>query len=282
MLIKNLAEIAHHYDGYIVDLWGVLHNGKEAFPAAVLALTELKKQNKKIVLLSNSPRRIAGVEKRLAEMGILRDIYDDIYTSGEDCYQALEDKSHPLYASLGQRYYHIGGDKSKSMAADLSRVAVNTVNEADFILVTGTKNWEASVDPYLSILQEACKIGIPLICANSDLTVLYGKDSMICAGLIAQTYEEIGGKSYYHGKPHLAIYKKILGKFGLIPQSRLLAIGDSLRTDIQGGAKAGIDTLLILSGIHNQFNDKPFEAICDFSLNNFQIHPNYVAPQLQF
>lgn len=282
MFINNLSEIVSHYDGYVVDLWGVLHNGQESFPYAVLALAELKKLNKKIILLSNSPRRVKEVEKRLAGMGILRNLYDEVYTSGEDCYQSLEDPTHYIYSSFGNKYYHIGPEKNRSMAAELSRVEVKALHEADFILVTGTTTWELSIDPYLGILEQACQKNLPMICANPDLTAFYGKEEVICAGMIAQAYENMGGKVYYHGKPYLDVYTKILPKFSLPSRKRILAIGDSLRTDIQGGGKAGTDTLLVLSGVHNHFQNENDSTICEFSRQNYDVEPTYIASKLQF
>ncbi|WP_052046086.1 TIGR01459 family HAD-type hydrolase [Candidatus Paracaedibacter symbiosus] len=282
MKISHLAQIASDYDAYIIDLWGVLHNGQQAFPQAVLALAELKTLQKKIFLLSNSPRLVYASQARLAELGVPRNFYDEVYTSGEDCFQALQHSQDPWYQKLGQKFYHIGPDKNHSLSAGLSRTKVSTVEEADFMLVTGTNGWEVDVTNYVSILEKARLRHLPMVCANPDLTVIYGEETVICAGAIAQYYEGIGGDVRYHGKPHPGIYRVVLDKLLPIKRNRILAIGDSLRTDIKGAYQLQIDTLLVLSGIHNKFQNEPYEAIRDYSLEYFQIEPTYIAPKLKF
>lgn len=282
MKINNLGQIASDYDAYIIDLWGVLHNGQWAFPEAVLALAELKMLKKKVILLSNSPRRIQACQNRLSELGILPEFYDEIYTSGEDCFQALNTPTNEWYRNLGNKYFHIGPDKNKSLAQELKQIQVEELEEADFILVTGTNSWEIDVSSYVSLLKEARKKYLPMICANPDLTVLFDEKVVICAGAIAQYYEQIGGDVRYHGKPYGEIYDVLLQKILPIQRNQILAIGDSLKTDIKGAAQQGIDTLLILSGVHAQFQGEPFEAIRDYGLENFAVEPTFVADKLVF
>lgn len=282
MKINHLSEIASDYDAYLIDLWGVLHNGQQAFPEAVLALAELKALQKKIILLSNSPRRVPSAESRLAELGIVRDFYDELYTSGEDCFQALQYSEDEWYRKLGSCYFHIGPKADKCMAHELSEMKASSVEEADFVLVTGTNDWEVDVSAYVPVLERAYELRLPMICANPDLTVLFGGETVICAGAIAQYYEGIGGEVRYHGKPYPGIYKVVMQKFFPIRQARILAIGDSLRTDIKGAAQFNIDTLLVLSGIHYKFQDQPYEAIRDYGLEHFQVEPKYIAARLQF
>lgn len=282
MKISNLSQIASNYDAYIVDLWGVLHNGQEAFPEAVLALAELKALQKKIILLSNSPRRVRAAEARLAELGIVRDFYDELYTSGEDCFQALQYSPDEWYRKLGNYYFHIGPNDDKSMAHELSKMQVTSVENAEFVLVTGTKGWEVDVSKYVPALEKAYEMGLPMVCANPDLTVLFDGEAVICAGAIAQYYEGIGGEVRYHGKPYPGIYKVVMQKLFPIKKERILAIGDSLRTDIKGAAQLNIDTLLVLSGIHHKFQDQPYETIRDYGLEYFQVEPKYTTVKLQF
>lgn len=281
MRINNLGQIASDYDAYIVDLWGVLHNGQQAFPESVLALAELKLLKKKIVLLSNSPRRVESSKQRLTQLGILPEFYDLLYTSGEDCFQALEMPSNEWYKKLGSKYFHIGPDNDKSMTQELSRTNVDNLDDADFVLVTGTNSWERNLNAYIPLLEKARKKNLPMICANPDLTVVFENELVICAGAIAQRYEEMGGDVRYHGKPYPDIYTAILKKIG-IPNERILVIGDSLRTDIKGAVQMKIDTLLVLSGIHCEFQNEPYEAIRDYGLEYFQVEPKYIASKLIF
>lgn len=281
MKITHLSQLVSDYDAYIVDLWGVMHNGRDAFPEAILALAELKLLKKKIILLSNSPRRVDSSRLRLTELGILPEFYDLLYTSGEDCFQALETPSEEWYRQLGAKYFLLGPNKDKSMAQNLSRINVDNLDDADFVLVTGTNGWEANLNAYIPFLEKARKKNLPMVCANPDLTVFFENELVICAGAIAQAYEEMGGDVRYHGKPYPDIYTAILKKIDM-PKDRILAIGDSLRTDIKGAAQMKIDTLLVLSGIHGEFQDEPYEAIRNYGLDNFQIEPKYIATKLVF
>lgn len=282
MKIDNLGQIASDYDAYLIDLWGVLHNGQQAFPEAVLALAELKMLKKKVILLSNSPRRVMASQIRLSEMGVLPEFYDEIYTSGEDCFQALEKAPDQWYAALGNKFFHIGPEKNKSLAQALSKIQVSNLDEADFILVTGTNSWEENVSAYIPLLNQAHQKNLPMVCANPDLTVLFDKELVICAGAIAQYYEQIGGDVRYHGKPYIEIYNVVMKKVLPVKRSQILAIGDSLRTDIKGAAQVGIDTLLVLTGIHKEFQGEPFEAIRDYGLEYFQVEPKFIAEKLKF
>lgn len=282
MKINHLAEIASNYDAYIVDLWGVLHNGQQAFPEAVLALAELKSLQKKIILLSNSPRRVHDSEKRLALLGIPRNFYDEIYTSGEACYQNIQHSTDRWYQNLGQKFYHIGPGNGNCLVNELSRTKVLTLEQADFILVTGTASCEVDLTNYIPILEKARRLSLPMICANPDLTVIFGETTVICAGSIAQYYERLGGDVRYHGKPHPEIYSVVLEKISPVKLNRILAIGDSLRTDIKGAFQLQLDTLLVLSGVHNKFQDEPYEVIRNYGLEYFQVEPKYIAAKMQF
>lgn len=282
MKINKLSEIASNYDAYLVDLWGVLHNGQQAFPEAVLALAELKALQKKIILLSNSPRRVRSSESRLVELGIVRDFYDELYTSGEDCFQALQYSEDEWYRKLGRSYFHIGPQGNKCMAHELLKIPTDNIEEADFILVTGTNGWEADVSAYVPALEKAYEMRLSMVCANPDLTVLFGEETVICAGAIAQYYEGIGGEVRYHGKPYPGIYQVIMRKLFPIRKARILAIGDSLRTDIKGAAQLDIDTMLVLSGVHRKLQDQSCEVICDYGREYFQVEPRYIIDKLQF
>lgn len=282
MKIEGLSQIVAKYDVYFIDLWGVLHNGQQAFPQALLTLAELKLLKKKVILLSNSPRRAEESAQRIEELGILPQFYDEIYTSGENCFQTLENSSSPYYKSLGTKYYHIGPSGNKSMAADLSGEQVTDIKEAEFLLVTGTNGWEEEVTPYIPLLTAAYQRKLPLICANPDRYVSFNDKMMICAGSLAKYYEDLGGQVLYHGKPYPEIYQTLMEKISPLKKQQILAIGDSLYTDITGAAQQGIDTLLILGGIHNKLKKESFPFIRDFALENFQVAPTYIEEELKF
>lgn len=266
--IAGLREIAGAYDVYLLDLWGVLHNGVRAFPAAIAAMRELRAEGKRIGILSNGPRRASAVADQAAELGIAPDLYDAIHSSGEETRLAL-DGGDSWAAGLGRRGLAIVPPKDRSLLTGLDLDWTSDPAAADFALLTGTGRPEDTVADYEPMLRQLRARNLPLICANPDLVVVRGDVREICAGAIAARYEALGGKVRYFGKPHPEVYERCLAALGSPPRRRILAVGDSLRTDIAGAARAGIDSLFILGGIHgaelirgNSLDLAAFAALC--------------------
>jgi HAD superfamily hydrolase (TIGR01459 family) len=266
--IAGLREIAGAYDVYLLDLWGVLHNGVRAFPAAIAAMRELRAEGKRIGILSNGPRRASAVADQAAELGIAPDLYDAIHSSGEETRLAL-DGGDSWAAGLGRRGLAIVPPKDRSLLTGLDLDWTSDPAAADFALLTGTGRPEDTVGDYEPMLRQLRARDLPLICANPDLVVVRGDVREICAGAIAARYEALGGKVRYFGKPHPEVYERCLAALGSPPRHRILAVGDSLRTDIAGAARAGIDSLFILGGIHgaelirgNSLDLQAFAALC--------------------
>jgi HAD superfamily hydrolase (TIGR01459 family) len=249
-VIAGLSAIAAAYDVYLLDLWGVLHNGVRAFPAAVAALRELRAARKRIGILSNGPRRVSAVAGRMAELGITADLYDVVHSSGEETWLALNGDCDVQHISPGHRVLAIVPPKDRSLLEGLAIEWTADPAAADFALLSGTDRPEETVADYEPLLQRLRARKLPLICANPDLVVVRGDTREICAGAIAARYEALGGKVRYFGKPHPEVYARCLAALGSPPPGRVLAVGDSLRTDIAGAARAGIDSLFILGGIH--------------------------------
>lgn len=247
--IAGLREIAGAYDVYLLDLWGVLHNGVSAFPAAITAMRELRAEGKRIGILSNGPRRASAVADQAAELGIAPDLYDAIHSSGEETRLALNG-GDSWAAGLGRRGLAIVPPKDRSLLTGLDLDWTDDPAAADFALLTGTGRPEDTVADYEPMLRQLRARDLPLICANPDLVVVRGNAREICAGAIAARYEALGGKVRYFGKPHQEVYERCLAALGSPPRGRILAVGDSLRTDIAGAVRAGIDSLFILGGIH--------------------------------
>ncbi len=252
-LLTGLSEIAAGYDGFILDLWGVLHDGSKPYPGAIEALTELRAAGKRIAVLSNAPRRAALVAGRMSEIGIPPTLYDYVHSSGEEAWQHLKRRDDPFYAALGRACYHIGPARDDNMleGIDLERVAA--IAEAEFILNTGPSwGWEETVADYEDLLASARARDLPMVCANPDLVVIHEGRPAICAGALAQRYEALGGRVRWHGKPFPSVYATCFARLGIADRRRILAIGDSLRTDIAGANAAGIDSLLVAGGIHSE------------------------------
>jgi len=248
--IDGMRALAPAYDGFILDLWGVVHDGTAPFPGVLNCMEKLIGAGKRLVLLSNAPRRADDVKRRIAALGVPEGLYHGVMSSGEEAWQYLYRRDDPFYAALGRRCLHVGSDRDLEIRETLDLAFVDMPAAADFILNTGPAGWEDSIEDYAPILHAARQRDLPMVCANPDLVVIHGGRPALCAGALAEQYEAIGGRVRWHGKPHPSVYDSCLELLGIADRRRLLAIGDSLRTDIAGAANAGIDSLLIAGGVH--------------------------------
>ncbi len=251
-ILNGLSDIAERYDGFIVDLWGVLHDGVRAFPQAVDCLERLRERGKRVLILSNAPRRAEAVAARNAELGIPVHLCDAVMSSGEAAWQHLAARADPWHRALGRRCHHLGPERDRGMREGLDYDFVDHLGEADFILATGALSFGDTSETHAAFLDEALGRRLPMVCANPDLEVIRGARREICAGAIALGYEELGGEVRYHGKPHAEIYATCLATIETPARARIAAIGDSLRTDIAGARAAGIDGLFITGGLQGE------------------------------
>jgi HAD superfamily hydrolase (TIGR01459 family) len=245
--LTGLRRIADRYDLFVVDQWGVLHNGVEPHPGAVEALANLKARGAAVVLLSNSGKRVSESYLRLAKLGFDRALYDFAVTSGEQVHRGLADRADPFYAGLGRRFLMFAWDTDRGIVEGLDYEETDDVEAADFILCAGTD--KPDLDAYAPVLERALARGLPLTCANPDKVSVQPDGSLkICPGAIAERYEEMGGTVRWHGKPGRDAYAEIRAKTGV--QGPGLGIGDSLAHDIAGARGAGLDGHFITGGIH--------------------------------
>ncbi|CAO3412904.1 TIGR01459 family HAD-type hydrolase [Azospirillum doebereinerae] len=250
--LPGIAAVIDRYDGFILDLWGVLHDGERAYPGVPDCLDRMNAAGKTICLLSNAPRRTGGVIAKLDGMGLGRDRYQHVMTSGEATYEALKRRDDPWHAALGRRLYHIGPERDVDVFEGLGYTVAATPEEADFVLNTGIVVFGETVEDYQPQLDACLAARLPMICANPDLIVMVGPQMVICAGTLAARYEAMGGDVRQHGKPHAPVYERCLSLMGLADKSRILAVGDSLRTDVAGANAAGLDVALVTAGIHQE------------------------------
>jgi HAD superfamily hydrolase (TIGR01459 family) len=177
-------------------------------------------------------------------------LYHHVLSSGEETWQHLKRRDDPFYAALGRRCLHIGSERDMEIREGLDLEYVDVTEKAEFILNTGPAGWDDRIGDYEPLLRKAIVRDLPMVCANPDLVVMRGSTLHLCAGALAKWYEEAGGRVRWHGKPFRSIYDSCLSLLGIDDRSRILAVGDGLRTDIAGAAGAGIDSLLITGGIH--------------------------------
>ena len=252
--LDGFAPLSLRHDGFIVDLWGVVHDGITPYPGAMECLLRLRAAAKRVVLLSNAPRRAAPVQEGLRAMGLADDCYTAVLTSGEATRSALLARSDPWFAGLGRRVLHLGPLKDRSIFEGLDLTIVDDASDADFLLNTGPDDdaGQAGVEPYLPLLHRCIARELPMLCANPDLAIVRGGERIVCAGMLARIYEQLGGETRSIGKPYPGVYETVCGLLEL-PKARILAVGDALATDIAGAQAAGIDSVWVLGGIHAEF-----------------------------
>ncbi|MBF9059209.1 TIGR01459 family HAD-type hydrolase [Rhodobacterales bacterium HKCCSP123] len=252
-IIDSLAEISGQYDAVFCDLWGCVHDGVRAFPAAVEALRAFKAQGGTVVLLTNAPRPRASVAKQLDRLGVPTDCWDVIATSGDSARAAM------FEGVVGRKVWHIGEPHDApffeplELLSDPVEIEKVELGEAEGIVCTGP--FDPHADP--SVMRPQFLLaktkGLKLLCANPDIVVDRGESREWCAGALAQLYTEMGGESLYFGKPHPPIYdlaRRRLQQIGKpASDDRILAIGDGIRTDVLGGMGENIDTLFITGGL---------------------------------
>lgn len=251
--LPGFAPLAERYDGFIVDLWGVVHDGVKPYPGAVDCLTRLRERGKRVVMLSNAPRRNHAAQSSMRAMGIADDLYTDILTSGEAVYRHLRDRPDGWWRNLGTSVFHLGPARDRNVLEGLGLTEVATPAQAQFVLNTGPDDHRnpsdmAEFEPILAACRAA---GLPMICGNPDLEVIRDGVRVLCAGSLALRYEAMGGDVRSLGKPDPAIYQPVFQMLDL-PPACVLAVGDSLRTDIAGAAAVAVAACWVLGGLHGE------------------------------
>jgi HAD superfamily hydrolase (TIGR01459 family) len=245
----GVADLASRYRGFIIDQWGVLHDGQAPYPGAIDCLERLRADGALVVLLSNSGKRVADNRARLRAMGFGDALFDAVVTSGEAAWRALRDREDPFYSALGTRCLLWVQAGDASIVDGLGLTLVGQVQDADFILLAGVDLGGQVVD-FEPALHQALARDLPLICANPDVVVVAPDGLHVAPGAVARHYASLGGRVAYAGKPHAPIYRLCLEALAPLPGEDILAIGDSLEHDIAGAARVSLDAALIMGGIH--------------------------------
>jgi HAD superfamily hydrolase (TIGR01459 family) len=254
MIAAGLAELAPAYDVVLCDVWGVVHNGKRSFTEACAALTEFRSRGGVVVLVTNAPRPNPPVREQLDRLGVPRDAFDDIVTSG--------DVTLALIAAHGEApLHHIGPERDVALFSILERQTGlrpprAPLAEATYVVCTGLFDDQTEKpEDYDAALAQMRARDLEMISANPDLVVHVGDRLLYCSGAIADRYERQGGRVKQAGKPFAPIYERAMEIVGglrgaSVSKARVLAIGDGLRTDIRGAENFGLDALFVAGGIH--------------------------------
>lgn len=240
----HLGDLAPSYDVILSDVWGVVHNGLKATPEACDALAAFRNKGGQVVLITNAPRPREEVAKQIAQFGVPRDTYDAIASSGDVTRSVIQSRH-------GQSLYHLGPARDKPIFTGLD-VTFAPLESADYVVCSGLENDDhETAEDYRPRLEQMLARKLFMVCGNPDVVVERGPRLVYCAGAIADLYKAMGGEVLYAGKPYRPIYDLALSLAkGNTPLNRVLAIGDSLRTDLAGANSAGLDFVFLTAGIH--------------------------------
>jgi len=287
-IVERLADIPNRYDALFCDLWGCLHNGVAPFPDAVSALQGFRQRGGAVILLTNAPRQRAVVERQLDAMGVPRDAWDAVATSGDSARAAM------FTGAVGRKVWFMGEPRDRVVFDPMqiidNPVAITPVPlaEAEGIVCTGPFDPFADPDTLRPQLLLAKTRGLPLLCANPDVVVDRGETRIWCAGAVAALYTAMGGQSFYFGKPYPPVYdlaRLRLAALGrTVDDRRILAVGDGISTDIAGAMGEDLDSLFITGGLaaaETATSHQPApDALADF-LGRHMLSPTFAIGKLR-
>lgn len=282
--IVNVLKIIDNYEVFIVGFSGAISDGVSVKSEAITALVNLKKSGKHIILLSNSPLRVASIAKILHENRVPLSIFDAIITAGEILHYHLKAKQG-IFGALGSRYYQMGNQEQDGVFSGLDYEKVEDISKADFIYMSSVATLDDTADTYRVALEHAAGLGIPFVCAGNDTSTY--KDGKVClaAGAIAEQYAVLGGKIITVGKPDVKIMEYALEDYADMDKAKILMIGDNLTTDIKGANLMGIHAALVSKGVHVNFLGEgyiPDVAKTRELSNSFDTSPDYVISNLRW
>lgn len=287
---QGVSDISDSYMGFIIDQWGVLHDGHKAFDGVADCLKELKGRGKFIIILSNSGKRVQQNQERMEELGIPSSLYHHIVTSGEVTWQGIHDQSEGYFKGIGNKCVIISRGGDRSVVDGLDVEVVEDPKDATFLLISGSDAPEKTIEDYEPLLKNCARYNLKAICANPDSLGIMGGKNIMGPGTIAARYKDFGGIVEYIGKPHKLIFNhciRILQEQGIYPGQTVM-IGDTMAHDILGGNLVNIDTCLVKRGVHRSvFKNCETPAEVDKTLdilirqyNNFQ--PKYLLDNFEW
>ncbi|PTX56990.1 HAD superfamily hydrolase (TIGR01459 family) [Litoreibacter ponti] len=281
-IITHLSEVSDRYDALFVDLWGCIHNGLEPFADAVAAMQTYRAKGGKVIFVTNAPRHRGSVAKQLDKIGVARDSWDAIATSGDSARFAM------FNGAVGSKVYFIGQPHDQNffdpleIVEDPVTIEQVPLDQAEGIVCCGPTDPMADPEVNRPEFLYAKQKGMKLLCANPDIVVDRGETREWCAGALAQLYTEMGGESLYFGKPHPPIYdlarRRLFALGENIPDSRILCIGDGVLTDIRGALGEDLDSLFISGGLaaaETKTETQPDPDLLSAYLEKEMVSPTY-------
>jgi HAD superfamily hydrolase (TIGR01459 family) len=248
--VDGVGAFIDAYEGFLIDQWGVLHNGERVYPGAFEVLAEMSRRNKRVVLLTNSGRRRSFNEERLSELGFNTRAMAGIVTSGEATWHALRQRDAEPFKGLGRRCLLFTRADDMGPVEGLDLELVHDPAEADFLYLTWLDALTHSIDAFDRVIEVAAARGLPMVCSNPDRVAPTEGGLTQAPGSLAERYRGIGGQVIYVGKPHAPIYRACLDVLGDLEPTEICAIGDSFEHDVQGAKNAGLAAAFVTRGIH--------------------------------
>ncbi len=269
--VKSILEIVNKYENYIIDQWGVMHNGKNGYKHAIETINYLEKKNKKLFIISNSSKRTKSSKEKLPTLGFNDKSFINVITSGEMIWQTIEKKYSQLDAKKNCFHIYDASKEDELLYREgLNFSFVDKIDNADFILGC-TPFLEMQPIDYIPLLDKAIYRNLVMYCANPDFETIENNNNqnIFCMGAIAEIYKKMGGEVIIQGKPEKEIYIEATSSIKL-DKSKTIAVGDSIFHDIKGAVNFSIDSILVKSGIHKDL--ETIKMLC----KNHHIEPTYI------
>ena len=285
--LGGMKELMASHDAFIIDQWGVLHDGHAPYPGAIDCLQRIRAAGKAVVMLSNSGKRGEDNARLVEKMGFARALFDAVVCAGDDARDAILHDPDPFYRTLGPRCLLMARPEDLHLADGLDRQMVGDVEQADFLLVLSMNAPTQSLALWQPTLARAAARGLPMVCGNPDLARVSASGELFEApGLLARHYAELGGAVRNHGKPSPRIYNTCLRSLAY-PQHRIACIGDSLLHDVAGAAGVGLPCVFVASGVHREelgvaFGQMPDPTTCERLYAQTGARPDYLVPTFRW
>lgn len=287
---QGISDISDSYAGFIIDQWGVLHDGHQVYDGVVDCLEELQRRKKYVIILSNSGKRAQQNIDRMEELGISKDLYNVLLTSGEVAWQGLDAQVDGYFKNIGKKCVIISRGGDSSIVDGLDVEVVEDPRDANFMIISGTDAPDKTLEDYEPILKSAARYKLKAICANPDSLGVMGGKNIMGPGTLAARYKDFGGIVEYIGKPHQPIFQhciRILQEHDIYPGQTVM-IGDTMAHDILGGSLVNIDTCLVKRGLHSSVfkncqNPAEVDKALDILIRQYNnIRPKYLVDDLNW